>query len=106
MGFIECFFMPGRVREFNAIQAAGIAAALGFDAGLRPARECDGECAACYRECLCGNAGSSALHARESCCAGGDTGGVPEMPEDESGWGEVLLGVWRRALIVNSKLLP
>jgi TM2 domain-containing membrane protein YozV len=30
MGFIECFFMPARVREFNAIQAAGIAAALGI----------------------------------------------------------------------------
>jgi hypothetical protein len=30
MGFIECFFMPGRVREFNAIQAAGIAATLGI----------------------------------------------------------------------------
>jgi TM2 domain-containing membrane protein YozV len=30
MGFIECFFMPGRVREFNAIQAAGIAGALGI----------------------------------------------------------------------------
>ncbi len=29
LGVIECFFMPGRVREFNAIQAAGIAAALG-----------------------------------------------------------------------------
>ena len=29
-GFIECFFMPGRVREFNAIQAAGIASALGI----------------------------------------------------------------------------
>ena len=29
-GFIECFFMPARVREFNAIQAAGIAAALGI----------------------------------------------------------------------------
>lgn len=29
-GFIECFFMPLRVREFNAIQAAGIAAALGI----------------------------------------------------------------------------
>src|ERR1700690_3194860 len=22
LGFVECFFMPGRVREFNAIQAA------------------------------------------------------------------------------------
>src|SRR5271165_36864 len=30
LGFIECFFMPGRVREINAIQAAGIAAALGI----------------------------------------------------------------------------
>lgn len=30
LGFIECFFMPGRVREFNGIQAAGIAAALGI----------------------------------------------------------------------------
>lgn len=30
LGFIECFFMPGRVREFNAIQAVGIAAALGI----------------------------------------------------------------------------
>ena len=30
LGFIECFFMPARVREFNAIQAAGIAATLGI----------------------------------------------------------------------------
>jgi TM2 domain-containing membrane protein YozV len=30
LGLIECFFMPSRVREFNAIQAAGIAAALGI----------------------------------------------------------------------------
>jgi TM2 domain-containing membrane protein YozV len=30
LGFLECFFMPGRVREFNAVQAAGIAAALGI----------------------------------------------------------------------------
>jgi len=30
LGFIECFFMPGRVREFNAIQAATIAASLGI----------------------------------------------------------------------------
>src|SRR5579871_3045420 len=30
LGFFECFFMPGRVREFNAIQAAGIAASLGI----------------------------------------------------------------------------
>ncbi|MFP5277914.1 MAG: NINE protein [Acidobacteriota bacterium] len=30
LGVIECFFMPGRVREFNAIQAATIAATLGI----------------------------------------------------------------------------
>ncbi len=30
LGFIECFFMPGRVREFNAMQAAAIAASLGM----------------------------------------------------------------------------
>jgi len=30
LGFLECFFMPGRVREFNAIQAAAIAATLGI----------------------------------------------------------------------------
>jgi TM2 domain-containing membrane protein YozV len=34
LGFFECFFMPGRVREFNAIQAAGIAAALGISAPI------------------------------------------------------------------------
>jgi TM2 domain-containing membrane protein YozV len=34
LGFLECFFMPGRVREFNAIQAAGIAAALGIPVPL------------------------------------------------------------------------
>lgn len=30
IGFVECFFMPGRVRMYNAIQAAAIAAALGI----------------------------------------------------------------------------
>jgi TM2 domain-containing membrane protein YozV len=30
LGLIECFFMPGRVRAYNAVQAAGIAAALGI----------------------------------------------------------------------------
>jgi hypothetical protein len=30
LGWIECFFMPGRVREFNAIEAARIAAGLGI----------------------------------------------------------------------------
>jgi TM2 domain-containing membrane protein YozV len=30
LGFIECFFMPRRVREYNAIQAAAIAASLGI----------------------------------------------------------------------------
>ena len=36
LGFIECFFMPARVREFNAIQAAGIAAALGMSMPYGP----------------------------------------------------------------------
>lgn len=30
LGFIECFFIPGRVREYNAMQAAAIAATLGI----------------------------------------------------------------------------
>ena len=30
ISFIECFFMPGRVREFNALQAVEIAAMLGI----------------------------------------------------------------------------
>lgn len=30
LGFIECFFMPGRVREYNAMQAAAIAMSLGI----------------------------------------------------------------------------
>jgi TM2 domain-containing membrane protein YozV len=30
IGFFECFFMPGRVREYNAMQAAAIAASLGI----------------------------------------------------------------------------
>lgn len=30
LGIIECFFMAARVREFNALQAAAIAAALGI----------------------------------------------------------------------------
>ena len=30
IGFLECFFMPGRVREYNAMQAAAIAASLGI----------------------------------------------------------------------------
>ncbi len=34
LGFIECFFMAGRVREYNAMQAAGIAAMLGIPVPL------------------------------------------------------------------------
>jgi len=30
LGVIECFFMPGRVRMYNALQAVGLAAALGI----------------------------------------------------------------------------
>lgn len=29
-GFFECFFMPGRVRAYNAVQAAVLAASLGI----------------------------------------------------------------------------
>lgn len=32
--FIECFLMPGRVREYNAMQAAAIAASLGIPVPL------------------------------------------------------------------------
>ena len=30
LGVIECFFMPGRVRAYNAVQAAGLAATMGL----------------------------------------------------------------------------
>jgi TM2 domain-containing membrane protein YozV len=30
IAFIECFFMPARVRAYNGLQAAGLAAALGL----------------------------------------------------------------------------
>ena len=30
LAWIECFFMPGRVRMYNAMQAAGLAAMLGI----------------------------------------------------------------------------
>ena len=58
LGVIECFFMPGRVREFNAIQAAGIAAALGIPTPLW------------------GPTGST---------AGNMTPGVPQTPETQPG---------------------
>jgi len=34
IALIECFFMPGRVRNFNAIQAASLAAMLGMQLPL------------------------------------------------------------------------
>ena len=34
IGFFECFFMPARVREYNAMQAAAIAASLGIPVPL------------------------------------------------------------------------
>jgi TM2 domain-containing membrane protein YozV len=37
LGLIECFFMPSRVRMYNAIQAAGLAAALGITIPWYPA---------------------------------------------------------------------
>lgn len=41
-GLIECFFMPGRVRAFNAFQAASIAGSPGFAdaAGLSASLAC------------------------------------------------------------------
>lgn len=30
LGLVECFFMPGRVRMYNAVQAAAIASSLGI----------------------------------------------------------------------------
>jgi len=49
VGLIECFFMPARVREYNAIQAAAIAASLGIPvpgwpaAGMPPAGAIPGQ---------------------------------------------------------------
>jgi hypothetical protein len=40
LGFIECFFMPGRVREFNAVNCRG---AWNRNAGMGPADECHGK---------------------------------------------------------------
>jgi len=37
LGWIECFFMPGRVRMYNAMQAAGLAAMLGITVPGYPA---------------------------------------------------------------------
>ena len=36
-GWIECFFIPGRVRMYNAMQAAGLAAMLGITVPGYPA---------------------------------------------------------------------
>ena len=79
LGFIECFFMPGRVREFNAIQAAGIAASLGIaDAGLGPAVQRDSEYA--------------------SRGSGGNIAGLRTLRADESDGIEVLLSLWWNGL--------
>jgi TM2 domain-containing membrane protein YozV len=37
LGVIECFFMPGRVRMYNAVQAAALAATLGIAIPSYPA---------------------------------------------------------------------
>jgi len=39
LGLIECFFMPGRVREFNAREAAIIAQSLGISPAPWPGAE-------------------------------------------------------------------
>ena len=97
LGFIECFFMPGRVREFNAIQAAGIAAALGITmpaygqpinvtvnvpVGMR---------APCDRVHLRSRRPGHCLPVRNA--------------EDEPGGCEVLLGVRKHAVIAKTKLV-
>ena len=71
--------MPGRVREFNAIQAAGIAAALGISVPMGLAGKCDRERAAGDELRACGATGSA------DC--------LQQMPDDESAGIEVLLGV-------------
>src|SRR5580698_2296321 len=71
LGFVECFFMPGRVREFNAIQAAGRAVAL--------ASECDRECTASDELC--------------TCCAARGADCLQPLPNDESAGVEVLFSV-------------
>lgn len=72
LGLIECFFMPARVREFNAIHAAGIAAALGIPtpvfgqpiaANVSPA----GQSAATKNCPHCGQPNPSGAHFCSSC---------------------------------------
>ncbi len=91
LGFIECFFMPGRVREFNAIQAAAIAASLGIpvpgwgQAGER-GDKCTGEYAAGRR---CASAASDA-GAHSGAGPGEYADHMPALPADESAGGAVL----------------
>jgi TM2 domain-containing membrane protein YozV len=78
ISFFECFFMPGRVRVFNAIQAAGIAAMLGImpplwgippinvNVNMPPASTCN-SLSACGR---CGHANPRGSHFCSSCGAG------------------------------------
>ena len=69
LGLVECFLMPGRVREFNAVQAAAIAGYLGiavpwwgYAAGastgtLKACPHCGQTCPASARFCSsCGTA--------------------------------------------------
>ncbi len=47
VALIEAFFMPGRVREYNATQAALIAASLGPAAAGAPSAVAAGSCSVC-----------------------------------------------------------
>ncbi len=47
LGFIECFFMPARVRQYNALQATYISAQILATGNPRPAAT-DAICPACH----------------------------------------------------------
>jgi TM2 domain-containing membrane protein YozV len=79
LGVIECFFMPAQVPEFNAIQAAGIAASLGI---AMPGWAWPGQCNCEYA--ACGTAG--------------DAAGMRAMRANESAGVAVLFGLRRDAI--------
>ena len=79
IGFFECFFMPGRVREYNAMQAAGIAASLGIPV---PGWGAPVNVTVNMPPAVAPQAG----HAD----------GLPALPADQSAGSAVLLGVRRR----------
>jgi TM2 domain-containing membrane protein YozV len=90
LGFIECFFMAGRVREYNAMQAAGIALERAWhreysngSTGL--SRGCASGRGACSGSRFCAGC---RLRSRDS--SGGGASVLPELPKSESAGCEVL----------------